>query len=108
MISARMIPAGATTETGRLCLTDVTRFFNGSTNHGIQDISLTCDPGEFVVVVGPSGCEKGTLLNIAAGMIMPTTGTVTLDGKPITGPGRSHDGVPGSWPLSLAYRRSKC
>ncbi|HXE55372.1 MAG TPA: ABC transporter ATP-binding protein [Tepidisphaeraceae bacterium] len=71
---------------GRLQLSNVTRFFNGSTNHGVQEITLTCEPGEFVVVVGPSGCGKSTLLNIAAGMIAPDSGAVALDGSPITGP----------------------
>ena len=72
---------------GRLQLSHITRFFNGSTNHGVQDISLTCEPGEFVVVVGPSGCGKSTLLNIAAGMISPGSGSVSLDEKAVTGPG---------------------
>ena len=72
---------------GELCLTGVTRLFNGSTIHGIQDITLACAPGEFVVVVGPSGCGKSTLLNIAAGMIRPSAGIATLDGMPIHGPG---------------------
>jgi NitT/TauT family transport system ATP-binding protein len=76
-----------TRERGRLQLTNITRFFNGSTNHGIENITLNCAPGEFVVVVGPSGGGKSTLLNIAAGMIAPGSGTVSLDGNPITGPG---------------------
>jgi len=105
MMPIRTSPAKAATERGRLGLTNITRFFNGSTNHGIQDISLTCDPGEFVVVVGPSGCGKSTLLNIAAGMIRPTTGTVTLDGKPIAGPGPDRTMVfqdPGLFPWLTA------
>ena len=72
---------------GRLQLKSVTRFFNGSIEHGVQDITLTCEPGEFVVVVGPSGCGKSTLLNLAAGMLLPQSGNVTLDDNPIRGPG---------------------
>jgi NitT/TauT family transport system ATP-binding protein len=72
---------------GHLRIAKVTRYFNGSPNHGVQDITLECAPGEFVVVVGPSGCGKSTLLNIAAGMLAPDSGTVSLDDKPITGPG---------------------
>jgi NitT/TauT family transport system ATP-binding protein len=53
----------------------------------IHDISLSCSPGEFVVVVGPSGCGKTTILNVAAGMIAPDGGRATLDGRPIKGPG---------------------
>ena len=72
---------------GRLRLAEVTRFFNGSPNHGVQNISLECAPAEFVVVVGPSGCGKSTLLNLAAGMIAPDSGSVTLDDRPVAGPG---------------------
>src|SRR4051794_40875857 len=53
----------------------------------IQDVSLTCKPGEFVVMVGPSGCGKSTLLNIAAGMIRADAGGVLVDGKPVSVPG---------------------
>jgi NitT/TauT family transport system ATP-binding protein len=61
------------------------RFANGSL--ALQDVSLTCKPGEFVVVVGPSGCGKSTLLNIAAGMLHADRGTARIDGREITAPG---------------------
>jgi NitT/TauT family transport system ATP-binding protein len=41
--------------------------------------------GEFVGVVGPSGCGKSTLLEIIAGLVTPTTGTVEMEGRTITG-----------------------
>lgn len=72
---------------GRLALQGISKRFNHSEELAISDVSITCQPGEFVVVVGPSGCGKSTLLNIAAGMLLPDSGTVTLDDKPITGPG---------------------
>lgn len=78
---------GVPLERGRLSLSGVTRFFNGSPDHGLQNVTLECPPGEFVVVVGPSGCGKSTLLNIAAGMILPDSGSVLLDSVPIAGPG---------------------
>ena len=53
----------------------------------MQDLSLDVLGGEFLVVVGPSGCGKTTVLNLLAGLETPTTGTLTLNGKPIAGPG---------------------
>jgi ABC-type nitrate/sulfonate/bicarbonate transport system ATPase subunit len=53
----------------------------------LHDISLDVKPNQFVVILGPGQSGKSTLLRIIAGLETPTTGTVTLDGKPVTGPG---------------------
>nr|WP_042191004.1 ABC transporter ATP-binding protein [Kibdelosporangium sp. MJ126-NF4]CEL19777.1 ABC-type nitrate/sulfonate/bicarbonate transport system, ATPase component [Kibdelosporangium sp. MJ126-NF4]CTQ97002.1 ABC-type nitrate/sulfonate/bicarbonate transport system, ATPase component [Kibdelosporangium sp. MJ126-NF4] len=53
----------------------------------IGDVSFTVDDGEFVSVLGPSGCGKTTVLNIVAGFIERTEGTVVVAGKPVDGPG---------------------
>jgi NitT/TauT family transport system ATP-binding protein len=80
-------PPAPSAQRGQLVLDNITQRFNGSREGVLQDISLTCQSGEFVVVVGPSGSGKSTLLNIAAGMIRPNSGRVILDGRDVNGPG---------------------
>jgi NitT/TauT family transport system ATP-binding protein len=54
----------------------------------LQHITLGAEEGEFLCIVGPSGCGKSTLLNIAGGFLSPTSGSVTIDGEPVTAPDR--------------------
>ncbi len=53
----------------------------------IQDLSLSVNENEFVSIIGPSGCGKSTFLMIAAGLEPYSRGTITVDGRPIQGPG---------------------
>jgi NitT/TauT family transport system ATP-binding protein len=57
-----------------------------TSTEAIKDLSFGIEQGEFVCIVGPSGCGKTTLLRIMSGLLEPTSGTVELDGKPVTGP----------------------
>jgi NitT/TauT family transport system ATP-binding protein len=53
----------------------------------LDDLNLEVAAGEFLTVVGPSGCGKSTVLDLVAGLARPSSGRLTIDGKPITGPG---------------------
>ncbi|MFS8908975.1 ABC transporter ATP-binding protein [Synechococcus sp. OH2] len=53
----------------------------------LRDINLSVCEGEFVCIVGHSGCGKTTLLNMVSGFTQPTSGSVKLKGQPITAPG---------------------
>jgi NitT/TauT family transport system ATP-binding protein len=53
----------------------------------LKDIDLEIPRGQFTCLLGPSGCGKSTLLNAVAGFAPPTSGSITAEGKPVTGPG---------------------
>lgn len=72
-------------------LKDVTLIFGGDHPKdepvlAVQDIDLSIPAGQFVAVVGPSGCGKTTILNMLAGIIGATRGSVMRHGKEIDGP----------------------
>jgi len=51
-----------------------------------QDVNINIDKGEFVCIIGHSGCGKSTILNVLAGLDQATHGAVIMDGKEISGP----------------------
>jgi len=68
--------------------TDIRQVFAAPGGGGLtvlDGVSLSVKRGEFVAVVGPSGCGKTTLLQMAAGLLAPTGGTVTQDGRAVAG-----------------------
>lgn len=60
---------------------------NGKPFTAVDNVDLTIGDNEFVTVVGPSGCGKSTMMNMAAGLLQPTSGQVLVDGEPVKGPG---------------------
>ena len=55
----------------------------------IDDVTLDIARGEFIAVVGPSGCGKSSLMKLISGLHPPLGGSLTVEGKPVTGPLRS-------------------
>jgi len=54
----------------------------------VQNCSFTIERNKLTVMIGPSGCGKSTLIRLLAGFEKPNSGSITIDGKPITGPGK--------------------
>jgi len=68
---------------GQITLKNVSKSFGATTI--IPNIDLEIEDGEFVVFVGPSGCGKSTLLRLIAGLEDTSGGTISIDGRDVTG-----------------------
>ena len=71
--------------------------------HALGPVDLTLERGEFFAVVGPSGCGKSTLLELIAGLTTPTEGTITFEGRPISGEAPEGIGVVFQEDASLSW-----
>ncbi|NLY92351.1 MAG: ABC transporter ATP-binding protein [Firmicutes bacterium] len=74
---------------GILKIEEVNRTYYDDDGHrveALQKINLSVRRGEFLSIIGSSGCGKTTLLRLIAGLDQPESGRLTLNGKPITGP----------------------
>jgi NitT/TauT family transport system ATP-binding protein len=74
----RVLPGGAAVR-----LSGATKVFPSGSTHvtALDQVDLTVEPGEFLTVVGASGCGKSTMLNLIAGLDRPTSGTVEVAGR---------------------------
>ncbi len=61
-------------------------FRGARTTHVLDGLDLAIGPGEVVALIGPNGCGKSTLLRVLAGLLPADTGSVSIDGAPVTGP----------------------
>ena len=61
---------------------------DGAVVHALDRVSLQIAEGQFTVALGASGCGKSTLLSAMAGFLPLSSGAITLDGRPVLGPGR--------------------
>ena len=75
----------ASSALGKIHLEAVAKTFHmrGQSIRALDPVDLQVEPGEFVALVGPSGCGKSTILNLVAGLMPATSGTVAYDGKPV-------------------------
>jgi NitT/TauT family transport system ATP-binding protein len=71
----------------RIALRDVSLEFDGMPV--LREVNLGIRAGEFVAVVGPSGCGKSTILNMCAGLLRPSRGSVHFQGLPVSAPNTS-------------------
>ncbi len=72
-----------------IALRDVSQIYLARAGHGavhaLGPVDFDLRPGEFVSIIGPSGCGKTTLLEIIAGLVKPSQGTVAVDDVDVTG-----------------------
>lgn len=91
--------------TPEISLDDVSHAFgSGADALPVLDrVSIACETGSFTAVVGPSGCGKSTLTRLIAGLLIPDTGTVMLEGAPVSSP-RATVGMAFQNPVLLEWR----
>jgi NitT/TauT family transport system ATP-binding protein len=86
-------------------LSKVYRSRDGTEVEALREVSFTVGRGEFVSIVGQSGCGKSSLLKILGGLLAKTSGTISIDGQQVDGPPRRDIGIMFQKPLLLEWRR---
>lgn len=83
--------AGRPVKAGEIVVDNVSKEYGAGSSlykSVVKDCSFTVERGKLTVMIGPSGCGKSTLIRLLAGFEAPTTGSIRLNGAPVTGPGR--------------------
>ncbi len=77
-------------EAGEIVVENVSRFYGSHhfRKDVVKDCSFKIERSKLTVMIGPSGCGKSTLIRLLAGFEKPSVGVITLNGKPVDGPGR--------------------
>ena len=70
--------------TAPICFESVSFSYPGTDQHVLEDLSFTVEHGETVVLLGPSGAGKTTILDLLQGRLQPTAGRITIDGTPLS------------------------
>ncbi|MBD2034907.1 ABC transporter ATP-binding protein [Leptolyngbya sp. FACHB-321] len=88
-LTSTSLPSVQSSQLPKLEVQGVSKCFShaGSAFTVLDTIDLYLQPRELVCIVGASGCGKSTLLNIIAGLILPSSGKVLIDGAAVPGPG---------------------
>src|SRR6516165_11057773 len=66
-----------------LQVSNLRKSFGGIT--AVNDVSFEVEEGEILGIIGPNGSGKSTLFNCVLGQLLPTSGEVRIEGKPVTG-----------------------
>ncbi len=85
------VVAGRPAKAGEIVVDNVSKEYGAGSSlykSVVKDCSFTVERGKLTVMIGPSGCGKSTLIRLLAGFEAPTSGSIRLNGAPVTGPGR--------------------
>ena len=89
-------------------LVNVTKTFNEGKVLAVDNISLEIEDGDYVFLLGPTGCGKTTTLRMIAGLEQPTKGKVLIDGNDVEGIPPEDRGARSPcrpwWPARRAFR----
>jgi NitT/TauT family transport system ATP-binding protein len=82
--------AKARAEAGEIQLLQVSKSYGAEhfAKEVVQECTFTIERNKLTVMIGPSGCGKSTLIRLLAGFEKPSSGSIAIDGRPVTGPGR--------------------